>query len=243
VSEQAYTGAWSDTDYDSVSTTGLDFTISEQRLFRLKVKDVDQQTQMLRLIDEGSKNAAYAVSNRKDQYIASMHSQIDAGNCYGTDASPITVGFGVGEVRPTDALARLDEILGTALAPKSNPRVVLPIWFGTYLNQELGTRQTAVGDGALKLGVQQGLHSTDVAGFSQVWCSGNCPNTAGAKYKVLAGDPYITFADAIAKVESMRMQNDFADLVKGLYVYGGKIPFGSHMALGTFNQGTRKEDA
>ena len=50
-------------------------------------------------------------------------------------------------------------------------------------------------------------------------------STSKDKYfvEVLAGiEDAITFAGQISKVEKLRDQNGFNDLVRGLYVYGGK---------------------
>jgi hypothetical protein len=114
------------------------------------------------------------------------------------------------------------------------PRVVVPEWFGTMLEIELGANMARVAtqEGA----VNQPGYMGAVGGFS-VFVSPNVPNVAGAQYKALAGEPNITFASAIDKVETTRLQNDFATGVKGLYVYDAKLLEPASMALATFNRG------
>lgn len=244
VSESEYTGAWVDGDYSAAATTEETFTVDQKRKFLINVKDTDQMGSVVQLIDQGSQRAAYAVVNRQDQWIASLHSQIDAANAYGDDTTPITIGFGVGEIRPLDALTMLRERLAESKAPMTDPRVVIPIWFSTMLIQQIGARNTNAGDAAMQNGIvqQQGLVAKNHGGFNQIWASANVPNAGGAKYKVLCGDAEISFANAIQTVETARAQNDFATLVKGLYVYGGKILYGEMMGLGTFNKGSYQHE-
>ena len=55
-----------------------------------------------------------------------------------------------------------------------------------------------------------------------VLVSTNLTDTSG-NYYVLAGtNDAITFASQLAKIESLRDQNSFSDLVRGLYLYGAK---------------------
>ena len=60
------------------------------------------------------------------------------------------------------------------------------------------------------------------AGF-RVYLSNNLPNIFGAQ-KVLASYTGATsYAEQILKTEAYRMEKRFADAVKGLHVYGGKV--------------------
>lgn len=245
VSESAYSGGWNDSDFANLSTTSQDFTLSQKRKFLFRVNDTDQLGSAIQLGNEGMKRALYTVMNTMDAHIASKQSGITT-NVYGDDTTPISVGFdsGAGDVLPSVALSKLQSLLAAANADQSGPNVVVPVWFAEYLLQEFGAgRATAGGDAAASIGVTTGLLNFRTGGFSGIYVSNNVVNTASAKYKVMAGTPgsSITFAKAIDKIETGRIQNDFADFVKGLVVYGGLIPFEEHMALGTFNQGTARQ--
>jgi hypothetical protein len=237
VSVSDYTGGWSDADWQLLSDNEVTIQIDQQKKILVKVPDVRAQFSVLNLIEQATQRMAVAIGDAIDQYVASKFSEIAASNQYGTDAAPITVGLGSGEVRPTTALVRLREILVNARAPMTGPRVVVPTWFATMLQLELGGRATQLGDQT----VQQGIVRPGFIGTfegMQIYVSPNVPNTGGQKFKVIAGDPMITFASAIEKVETMRLQNDFATGVKALYVYGAKLPRGQYLALGTFNPGS-----
>ena len=98
--------------------------------------------------------------------------------------------------------------------------VVVPAWYHGLLLKD----SRFVGNGtdynkALIEGGEVGV----AAGF-KIWLSNNVPNTAGAKYKIIAGtNEAASFAEQILKTEAYRPEKRFSDAVKGLHVYGGKV--------------------
>ncbi|MEO5929751.1 MAG: hypothetical protein ABIR47_07455 [Candidatus Kapaibacterium sp.] len=240
VSVTDYTGTWDDTDWTELTDNEKSFTIDQLKKVLAKIPDVSQQFSVLNLIDQGSKRIAYAIGDIIDQFVASKYSQIASANTYGNDTTPIVVGLGSGEIKPTIFLNILMERLIDAKAPRTNANVVIPSWMGTMLDIELGNRQTALGDAAVQgqLDMPDGMVMQNVAGFKTVYVSSNIPNTSGAKFKVMAGEKMITYASAIEKFQIVPLQNDFAQGMKGLYVYGGKLLRGEFMSLGTVNKGS-----
>ncbi len=232
-----YTGGWTDADWDLLSDNEVTIQIDKEKKFLLKVPRVREKFSALQLVDQGSQRAAVAVGDVIDQAIAANYSAIAAGNAYGDDTTPITVGLGSGEVAPSVALARMLEKLVDAKAPRTKPNIVIPTWMGTMLYIELSGRLTELGDAATKgqFAVSTGF-LTNLGGLG-VFVSANVPNTTGTKYKVMAGDPMITFASAIEEIDTLQLQNDFATGVRGLYVFGSKLQRVEYMALGTFNKG------
>lgn len=238
VSVSDHTGPWTDNDWQALGDTAYELQIDQEKRFIFKLSRVREQFSAIRMLDQGSQRAAQAIGDVIDQFVASRYTQVNAANYYGDDVTPITVGLGSGETRPTAALAKLKEKLVAAKAPAQGARVVVPEWFGTALELELSGRATALGDAATRGEVanKPGFMGS-IMGFD-IFVSPNVPNTAGAKYKVLAGQPLITFASAIEEINTVDLQNDFATGVKGLFVYGAKLFDGNAMALGTFNRGT-----
>jgi hypothetical protein len=238
-----YTG--SDITFDDLATTGITFTADQMNYFGFNVPDYIDAKSMPGLLNGGSKKAADAMIRKLDDYLATLHSTITT-NVYGDDTTPITIGFDSvgGEVLPSVALSELQLLLAEANADQSNPKTVVPAWFASYLLMEFGIRNTTGGDSASKVGVNIGkLNLPPIAGFSEIWVSNNVANTASAKYKVMAGTPEagITLASTLDKVETGRVEKNFASFVKGLHIYGAKIPYETQMALGTFNQGTARQ--
>ncbi|GBF05851.1 hypothetical protein DAERI_060111 [Deinococcus aerius] len=229
VSVQDYAGSVSAPE--TLSDSAITLTIDQQKYFNFIVDDVDARRSVLQLIDEGSKNAAQAISDVRDQYVAGFHSAIDAANTYGSDATPIVIGFDAGQVTPYDAFLELTQKLDEANVPTVNRRVVLPPWFIRGLKAQFGARATSLGDNITENGF-----AGQVDGVA-VYQSNNVANVGGAKFKVMIGIPEITFADAIVKTETLRAQTAFGNIVRGLHVYGAKLTRPKAMALGTFNKG------
>lgn len=240
VEAEAWDGnAWTDADWPDLDTTGQTLTCDQKTTFKFRVPRVSEQGSAVNLLQQGSELAAYEVRDTLDMFLASLHTQITS-NLYGSDAEPITVGFGLNDVSPLTFLARLQGALASGNADQSAPNVVIPVWYGEMLIKELGNRPSSLGDNSISQGVVQGLFLQNVGGFKQVYCSNNVADTGDALYKVMAGTPKssITLARQLEEIDVVDLQNHFAKGVKGLYIYGGKIPFQGHMALGTANQGS-----
>jgi hypothetical protein len=232
-----YTGA--DITFDSLATTGITFTADQKKYFAFQVLKTDQQGSAIRLIDSGSEKAAQALKRDIDSFIASLHSQIVT-NVYGDDVTPISVGFGLNDVLPSRALSQLRRKVAESNGDTSDMSLVVPIWLGDMILAQLAGRNTPGGDTAIPYGVSEGLLNVKMSGFTRIYCSNNVVNTGGAKYKVMAGTPNsaITFGLAIEDLETGNIEKNFGTYVKGLNVYGGKVPFEGHMGLGTFNEGS-----
>jgi N4-gp56 family major capsid protein len=213
----------------NLSDATLTLVIDQAKYFNFQVDDIDRVQQKPKLMDAAMAEAAYALRDDFDQYIASLYTQVDAGNLIGSDASPVV---------PTattayELLVDLAVILDDDKVPRANRWVVVPPWFhGLLLKDDrfvkAGTDQT---DQVLRNG-----EVGQAAGF-QVLVSHNVPNTTGTKYKILAGHPMaIAAASQINKVEAYRPERRFADGVKGLHLYGAKVIRPTALALLTANK-------
>ena len=232
---------WADSAWEDMSTTSQAFTLDQVKDFKFVVDDVTATHTFFDLVKRGSANALVRISETIDTYLSTFHSSITT-NVYGTGATPIIVGLDTStDVLPSAALARLFRLMTDSNADMNNVNVVVPTWFADGLLKEFGVgRATVGGDQVSKLGIKQGKLDFTAGGFAGIYVSTAVPNTAGAAYKIMAGTPAssITFAKAIDKVETGRLQNGFKDFVKGLYFYGAKVPFEKHMGLGTFTPGS-----
>lgn len=249
-----FTGVDADWTWQSITPSNQTLTIDQVKYTNFQVKDPDQTTTEINLLDQGSRKLAYQVSRMYDDYLSSLYTEIVT-NLYGASGTtawsiggfsgngPVTVGFNAtaGQTLPTVFLSNMYQILANANADLSGPRAVVPPWLANYLLQELGIRWTPTGEEAIKKGSPTGLLpiSGNISGFEQIYVSNLVPNTSGSAYRVMCGSPAssITFASALETVETTRIQNGFGTGVKALAVFGSKIPFEGHMGLGTVNQG------
>ena len=191
-------------------------TIDQAKYFNFQVDDIDRAQQNPKVMDAAMQEAAYALRDDADQYIAGLYTGVAAGNTIGNDTTPVEVD----KTNAYELLVDLAVILTDAKVPTDGRWVVVPPWFyGTLLKDDRFID-------ASKAGTTDGLRNGEVgkaAGFT-VLQSHNVPNTSGAKYKIIAGHSMaISYAEQINKVEAYRPEKRFADAVKGLHLYGAKL--------------------
>ncbi|MGF7057192.1 hypothetical protein [Brassicibacter mesophilus] len=211
-------------DPEELDSTQTSLTVDQAKFFNFKVEDIDKAQANVNLLDGGMKEAAYGLADVMDQYIASLYTGVKAGNTIGDDTTPIV---------PTkdnayDYLVDLGVILSENNVPKSDRFVVVPEFFYGLLQKDPRFTKDA---NVLATG-----YIGDVNGM-KVYTSNNVPNTAGAKYKVVAGHKSaISFAQQIDSVEAYRPEKGFADAVKGLQLYGAKVVKPEALAVMTINK-------
>lgn len=228
---KTYTGAA--ITYDSLSDNSITLTINQKKHYSFAIPDIENQLSMINLATEAGREYGYAAAKHFDQHIAAFYTDADTANLYGSDATPIVVGGGAGEVAAYDVFLELNQRLSEADAPDGNRRIVVPHWFLRRLKKELGgLRETPMGDT-----VTVGGTVTMVDGV-QIYTSNHVPNTTGTKYKVMMGNPVITHARVLQSVESMRAESTFDTLVRGLFVYGSLVVQPKELAVATLNKGT-----
>lgn len=204
-------------------------TIDQAKYFNFQVDDIDRAQQNPKVMDEAMQEAAYALRDVADQYIASFYTGVAAGNTIGDDTTPIV---------PTkndayEHLVDLAVILTDAKVPQEGRWVIVPPWYyGLLLKDDRFID-------ASRAGTTDGLRNGEVgkaAGFT-VLQSHNVPNVSGTNYKIIAGHPMaISYAEQINKVEAYRPEKRFADAVKGLHLYGAKLVRPTAIAVMTANK-------
>lgn len=189
--------------------------IDQSKYFAFEVDDIDkaQSTSGGALMSEAAKEAGYALADVADQFVAGLHTGVDAGNALGT------VSVTTGDLAYTQ-LVSLRTKLTNANVPSEGRFVIVPPWYyGLLLQNNLFIR-------ANEAGTDQGLRNGVVgraAGFD-VMESNNAPLVTGDDYAVLAGHPMaISYAEQITETEAYRPQDSFSDALKGLHVYGAKL--------------------
>lgn len=196
--------------------------INQSWYFNFQIDDVDKAQQKPKVMEEAMRNAAYALADKADQYVAGLYTEISGTNTMGSDASPISIAVAAAQgVSPAyeklvDLAIKLDE----ANVPKEGRWVVIPPWYHGLLlkDSRFISAGTAKTDDVLANG-----YVGRAAGFD-IYTSNNVPNTSNALYKVISGySGAWSYAEQIADVEAYRPERRFADAVKGLHLYGAKV--------------------
>ena len=191
-------------------------TITEQDYFDFEVEDINQVQANADILSATMDEAAFAMADKVDRFIASLYTQANAANQLGTISVPVAT--------PGDfydkILVPLRVKLNEANVPTEGRYCVIPPWLeGRAL---LDSRFIKVNESGTETGLRNG-QVFRAAGFD-LMVSNNCINTTGDDWAVQAGTAAaITFAEQINKTEPFRPHDSFSDAVKGLALYGAKV--------------------
>lgn len=202
-------------DVDDADST---LVVDQSKYFAFEVDDVEKRQAFNggKVLTEQARKAAYKLRDVADQYVAGlMAAGIDAGNLLAEDTL----------TTPADAYDLLVD-LGTILDEDNVPSegrwtIVTPKFHGLLLKDP---RFVSTGDAQAAATRVNGTVG-EAAGFS-IRKSNNAPNGpgAGAGKLVIAGyNGAVTYAEQINKTEAARKEKGFADIVKGLHLYGAKV--------------------
>lgn len=232
VTIQDYTANQDIADPQELTTEQQLLVIDQQKYFNFQVDDVDKAQTRASLADAAMKRAAYGLSDVTDRWLATIMTEGAADACrLGSDETPVAV---TAESAYT-YLVRLKVMLDKANVPTEGRWVLVPPEYHGLLLQD----DRFVGTGGTQ--AEQALGNGYVgkaAGFA-VYLSNNLPVTLG-KYKVIASyNGSTSYAEQILSTEAYRMEKRFADAVKGLHVYGGKVVRPDKIAVltATFDSG------
>jgi hypothetical protein len=197
-------------------------TITQDKAFRFLVTDKQQKQTIANFVNPYIDRAAYRLKLKMDQYVAGLYTDATVANCIGSDASPKVPVVTAGDASNIfNLLADCEVALDDSNIPDNGRFMIVPPWFSALIAKEFHMS----GASAPTIGTEAALNGevARLAGFN-ILESTNVPNTNGTKYKILYGTPdAITFADQINMVESLRHPKQFADIVRGRQLYGGKV--------------------
>ncbi|SUP42256.1 phage capsid protein [Veillonella criceti] len=199
---------------EAIDGEQIELIIDQSKYYAFGVEDIDKAQANVELVDRAMERAAYALADTVDRFIASMHKE--AKIKVGDDTTPIVI-------TPESAYENLVD-LKTALDDENVPRTgrfaVVPSWFEGMMLKD--ARFVAAGTTATDDKLANGFIGK-AAGFD-LYTSNNIVSTAGGKYKILAGNSSaISFAQQLVETEALRQEKRFADLIRGLLVFGAKV--------------------
>ena len=197
--------------YDEVTGTTLDIVIDQSKYFGLRAEDIDQLQAAPNFLDGATLNAAYALRDTIDQYSAEV---LTAGA--GTKLSPRLIGTPTA-VGGDDATIDLFTSLSLALDELNIPRAGRFCIIPPYVVKAI-TLSTIKAGMPNEKPIAEGFISR-IAGFD-IYMSNNLVMDSDDNATIVAGIAQAgTHIVQISKTESLRDQNQFGDLVRGLALY------------------------
>lgn len=199
--------------YDALTDGTRALVIDQARYFGFAVDDLDRRQALPGFVAETTLGASYNLAADADAFLAGeMADDVDVGNELGS----ATISD------PGDAYDLLVD-LRTTLTRTNTPMpgrwaVVPPEMYAQLLRDDRFIRADAAGTTA-------GLRNGQVgraAGFDVIEAN-TVPEESGV-YTVIAGHGIATtYAEQITDTESLRLETQFGDGVRGLHLYGAKV--------------------
>lgn len=190
--------------------------IDQSKYFSFEVDDVDARQAAGSVMAEGMREAAFALSDITDRFIAGLYTGVQAAN---TITAAAAGAITTGALAYTN-LINLNTKLDEANVASSGRWVIIPPWYhGLLLQDDRFTDASASGKTSAAINGLVGV----VAGMNVIK-SNNTPNPTADHNVVMAGTrDAISFAEQISKTEAFRPESSFSDAIKGLHLYGAKL--------------------
>ena len=221
--------------------------IDQAKSFQFAIDDVDAAQQNPKVMPEAMRRAAYQLANNMDTFVAGKYT--DAGNTIGTVSPLVATDANTGSTA-FDFLVDMSTKLKEADVPLDGIWAVIPPWLYAMLFKD--RRFTNFGTDAARASIAAGKLDASGANAGQpglvgmvngmlVYESNNVVTSSGtygaasSVNQVLVGTPQaITFAKGLSKTEAFRSPTRFADVVRGLALYGAKVVRPACLCVGGF---------
>lgn len=212
--------------------------ISQANRFQFQVDDIEVKLSHVNWESLATGSATYALKNAYDKEVLTFMATSAKANNYlgdtgangsietfaalaGATAVPILLGFGGGAaVDPMNLLSRMAVVLDEAEVPEEGRYVVVSPRFMELLartDSKLLSTDYNQGEGGLRNGL---VMTGKLRGFS-IYKTNNCPKGIATVDHIIAGHmSAVATVSSIDKVEKIRSETTFADIIRGLHVYG-----------------------
>ena len=199
------------TTADAISDTGIDLVVNQEKNFDFFVDDIDK-VQAGRSFDAYTQSATNGLTEDADKFLASLAV---------TGGTAISTTTALTDARSAwDVIAEIRTSLNKAKVPLADRILVVNPDFEPFLtgyDSKLTAADTA--------GDTSGLREASIGRLSgfQVVVSAHLTAPDGKAQAVGFHRSALAYVSQIEKIEAMRAENKFADRLRGLHVYGGKV--------------------
>lgn len=228
-----------------IQTDMQSMTITQSEYFYFALDDVDKAQAMKGVMEGAMKEAAYAMRNTMDAFLATTlaaglnsTNTVYSGTSVSSATNPLIVGTNSGDANAYEVLVALNTLMNLNNVPAGGRFVVVdPNFVGKMLvDARFTSFATAAAVDTMKAGSSMG---GDLGGGlattlkmlvgMDIMVSNNVPVTGTAPaqvFNILAGyTGASTWAEQIpiGSPEAFRLQTGFADAVRGNHLYGAKV--------------------
>lgn len=236
---------------ETIQAAGEPLTIDQIKNFYFAIDDVDKAQIKGNVMEMAMDEAAYGIRDITDQFIAALiaasvasTNNVNVAGAVSSNTNPIVIGTGAGDADAFELLVQLNKLLNKANVPSGGRWCVIDPDFMAMLliDPRFTSFATSQSLDIIKAGSTAGGENGIIAPALKtlvgmdVRVSNNLPTSgtgASAISHILAGYMgAVTYAEQIpeGQPEAFRLQTGFADAVRGLHLYGGKVTRPSALA-------------
>lgn len=208
-----------DLTVEDLTFTGSEIKIDKGDYVNFRVEDVTAVQAAGPIKDPAMRSAATKLAAKTDKYIAGLLKDGAKHKIGNTSIAETSRTIGANQITAFEALIKLDAKLSSADAPREGRAVFVgPNFYAALLTDE---RFTTVNASGTFEGLRNGLVGRAM-GFDVI-VTNNIEKTANREIITAVVPGALAFVNQINKIETMRSEKRFADLIRGLNVYGGKV--------------------
>ncbi len=220
-------------NYERPETTALELLIDKGKYFAFTCDDIDAYQSDIKLMNTFSADAAEQMKIAID---ADVLDTVSAGTLhtsnYGATAGHISGSYNLGAsaapVQITKAnvleyIVDCGSVLDEENVPESGRWMVIPSWFANLIKKSDLKDASMTGEGSAV--IRNGR--IGILDRFTLYLSNNLYSATDgsytAYYSLFGTNAAITFASQMTKMETLRAESTFGDLIRGLNVYGFKV--------------------
>lgn len=221
-------------NYERPETTALELLIDKGKYFGFTCDDIDAYQSDIKLMNTFSADAAEQMKLAIDSDVLdtiSVSSDLHASNkgaTAGHVSGSYNLGSASGAVQVTKAnvleyIVDCGSVLDEENVPEAGRWMVIPSWMANMIKKSdlKDASMTGEGSAVLRNGRIGILDRFTLYLSNNLYTS--TISSATAYYCLFGTNAAITFASQMTKMETLRAESTFGDLVRGLNVYGFKI--------------------
>lgn len=229
--------------YQQLDPGVIELPIDKSNLWGIADEDVSRTQSDLALLDKLTADAARRVAIRTDtRVLGTVYTDVPAVN-RGATAGKISASINLGvdggaalsvtKDTAHELIAQMMQVLDEQDAPEEGRWVVIPAWMKTHILTGKLIDASVTGDGtSIYRNGRMGILANATIYHS------NLLSKTGNNFRILAGHKMaIAFAQQFVKTEKLRSQDTFADLVRGLSVWGVKVVKPEALVMGYVARG------
>lgn len=214
--------------FEVPASTPLELQVNKGQYWGVIVDDVDALQMDIRgsemFTDDASEQMKIKIENDVFSTVFTNAASANKGNAAGAISNNIVLGTSgtpksIDKTNVIDHIVDLNLVLDEQNVPETGRWVVVPSAMAARIKKSELRDASITGD-------NQSVMRNGRLGMidrTTVYVSNNLSNSAG-KFDIMAGTrDAISFAAQITKMESMRSQSKFGDLIRGLSVYGFEV--------------------